>query len=192
MATAIATYRRGRPRVEVDARWQLDNFWDGEGDGGPAMRNGFHIHAVNRGAMAVEAQSIHVELDIGPLMTKFLRGRRQTRFMVWLNRGRYYRNAVYRLGPPVEGGLPRQVDAFGGAHWLLANKALTLGQNAPWKKARVALTLTNGQVVNSPWVSVKKMRAADTRLANIERGFSRLMAETLEPNPDQLTLFDNE
>lgn len=136
-------------------------------------KHALYVRVINRSATAVEVDD--VQMDI-----RFVAYQYRPVF----NLGTYDIDAEFLSGED-----RRKLEAFGGARWVLKDP-LELDDHSDGpevaRAVRVRITLSNGEEVTGPWLSMKRMAATvEWRRTTFEQ--TRIFMQAIN-GPQQLTL----
>ncbi|WSE17185.1 hypothetical protein OG518_29730 [Streptomyces sp. NBC_01397] len=136
MIVSLATYRRARPRIEVNPSWLLIGAEDWEDD---AM-GFFTIHLANRGQNAVKLQSLYLNLELGPQD-------------VIAPAKNYFTDLTV-----IDGDIDEEISGFNGRELTMEANNLMSDVVPHITRARIVAVLADGSKVASRWM------AKDSRL----------------------------
>ncbi|KUL24337.1 hypothetical protein ADL12_37640 [Streptomyces regalis] len=181
-ATAVATYRRGRPRVELQAMSGLPKEGLKVYPGMPAMavRNQTHVQAVNRSSVAVQVESLKVEM---------------VSWRNWKKRLRKLKSPGFRevddlkLFAESSSAMPMKLEPYETGRWSFGRYFGREISSAPPGKGRMRVVahLSDGTTACSNWLSFERMRADEAKLLS---QFSIRDGLVGGPQDEQLTLFE--
>ncbi|MEW2117209.1 hypothetical protein AB0945_18855 [Streptomyces sp. NPDC005474] len=163
MAVSLATYRRSRPRVHMDAQWLPYIPPPGDYDGDEGI---FLIHLINKSQTAVKVTKHFVRMEFDRPRIPFRK-----------------RNGALAGLKIVQGEEEKEIPPFGGIQWTAQTEQDSSRLVPHITRIRLTVVLSNRTVVRSKWI--RKPSRSTWLTDEIER--LQALLEQMPDRPRQLS-----
>ncbi|MGW3416537.1 hypothetical protein [Streptomyces phaeochromogenes] len=167
MFVSLATYRRGRPRVCMEAQWLPYIPVIGEHDGDTGF---FLVHLVNKSQATVKVTRLYLRMEFERPLIPFTK-----------------RSDALSGLKIVKGDEEKEILPFGGVEWTIQTDQDSSRLVPHITRVKLTAILSNGTRVQSKWIRTPPQYVYTTQ--EMREAFDRYLAER-EAQPQQLSLDD--